>query len=345
MIRNIFLILLFIPLLGFSQKKYNLKSRKTYKQAQENLKNGNNSEAMTLFQQCVTEEPNYIEAFHNMSVIEYDNKNYKKSISYSKDALNLSKTKSPVYLQMAKSYFKLENYDSSAYYSKIATVLNPNSDEAFYILAKSENNIKKYEKALNHINKSIEINSNNSDYFNVRGVSYFGLDDYENALKDFKHVQTLDPNNTGVYKNMANVYIAQGESEKAIEYIDKGILDSKGDQKVQYLILKGNYFHSIGKLDEARAAFIEAQNINNQSPVVLSNLAAVMIDKGEFEGAVENCTKAIELDPTLTEAYFNRGIANEMLRKTDEACSDWEEAFILGAVKAEDYLNSPTCNE
>jgi tetratricopeptide (TPR) repeat protein len=345
MIRNIFLILLFIPFLGFSQKKYNLKSRKTYKQAQESLKNGNKSEAMILFKQCVSEEPQYIEAFHNMSVIEFDNKNYKKSISYSNQVLDLNKTKAPVYLQMAKSYFMLENYDSSIYYSKIATVLNSKSDEAFYILAKSENNIKKYEKALNHINKAVEINPNESDYYNVRGVAYFGIEDYDNALKDFKQVLALNPNNTGVYKNIANVYIAKGEAAKAIEYIDKGILDSKGQDKVQYLILKGNYYHSIGKLDDARAAFLEAQKINNQSPVVLTNLAAVLIDKGEFESAVENCTKAIEIDPTLTEAYFNRGIANEMLRKTDEACSDWEEAFILGAVKAEDYLNSPTCNE
>ncbi len=343
--RNIFLALLFIPFLSFSQNKYNLKSRKTYKQAQETLKSGNKTEALSLYKKCVSEEPTYIEAFHNMSVIEYDNKNYKKSIDYSSQALELSKTKAPVYTQLAKSYFMTENYDSSAYYANVATLLNPQSDESFYILAKSENNIKKYEKALKHINKAIEINPSASDYYNVRGVSYFGLEEYDKALEDFKHTLQLDPNKTNVYKNIANVYIAQGESDKAIEYIDKGILDSKGEDKVQYLILKGNYYHSIGKLDDAKAAFLEAKELNNQSPVVLTNMAAVMIDKGDFEGAVENCTKAIELDPTMTEAYFNRGIANEMLRKTDEACSDWEEAFILGAVKAEDYLNSPTCNE
>ena len=47
----------------------------------------------------------------------------------------------------------------------------------------------------------------------------------------------------------------------------------------------------------------------------------------------------------MMEAYFNRGIANEMLRNVEDACSDWEQAFILGSEKAEEYLNSPTCNE
>ena len=45
------------------------------------------------------------------------------------------------------------------------------------------------------------------------------------------------------------------------------------------------------------------------------------------------------------EAFYNRGIANEMLRNVEAACADWEEAFILGSEKAEKFLNSPTCNE
>jgi hypothetical protein len=34
-----------------------------------------------------------------------------------------------------------------------------------------------------------------------------------------------------------------------------------------------------------------------------------------------------------------------MLRNVQDACSDWEQAFILGSEIAEEYLNSATCNE
>ncbi|HIP36130.1 MAG TPA: tetratricopeptide repeat protein [Crocinitomix sp.] len=343
--RNVFIVFIFLPTLVFSQEKYNLKSKKIFKQAQESNKSGNIDEALKLYEACLKEEPKYIEAYYNMSVIEYDNKNYDRAIKYCVNALKISKTKAPIHRQLAKSYFMIENYDSSAYYSKIATLLDPKSDESFYILAKSENNIKKYEKALNHINKAIDLNNTVADYFNVKGIANFGLENFDDAKTDFNKVIELEPGNTSVYKNLANVYIALDEPEKALENIDKGISSATGNEKIQYLLLKGNYYHTIGELDNAKASYEEAYKLNNQSPVVLTNMAAVMIDKSKFEEAVQYCDKAIELDPTMTEAYFNRGIANEMLRKTNEACADWEEAFILGAVKAEEFLNSPTCNE
>ncbi|MGV6860409.1 MAG: tetratricopeptide repeat protein [Putridiphycobacter sp.] len=343
--KKIVLVLFLLPILAFSQTDYSLKAKRVYKEAHKFLSTGNKVEAEKLFKECLTLEPNYVEALYNLSVLAYNDKDYASSINYAGSALAISKTKAPIYTQMAKSYFMVENYDSSAYYANIATILDSQSDESFYVLAKSENNIRKFEKALGHIESAIKINGNNAAYYNVRGVANFGQGNNDAALSDFNKVLELDPNFNGVYKNLANVYIAEGNSEKAIENIDKGISSATGDEKVAYLVLKGNYYHSIGDLENAKKAFQEAMELDSESPVVLTNMAAVEIDSDNFESAVENCTKAIELDPTMTEAYFNRGIANEMLRKTEEACSDWEEAFILGAVKAEDYLNSPTCNE
>ena len=343
--RTLILLFFIIPFTVFSQGNYNAKAKKTYQTAINALNDNNLTQAETLLKECLTIEPNYIEAYYNLAIIAYLNNDFKRSIDYGKNALNISKTKAPIYSQIAKSYFKLNNFDSSAYYSNVATILNPNSPEDFYLLAKSENNIKKYEKALKHINKSININPKNSDYYLVRGNAYFGLNDLENAKNNYLKVLDLDPSNKSIYKNLANVYIAEGDNEKAIDAINKGINDAKGNDKISYLILKGNYYHNIGDLENAKKAFEEAYMLDQESPIILNNLAAILIDKGDFEDAVEKATLAIDIDPTLSEAYFNRGIANEMLRNTTDACSDWEEAFILGAVKAEDYLNSPTCNE
>jgi len=44
------------------------------------------------------------------------------------------------------------------------------------------------------------------------------------------------------------------------------------------------------------------------------------------------------------EAFFNRGIAKEMLKDLDGACADWHDAFMLGSENAEKYVNSPACS-
>jgi Flp pilus assembly protein TadD len=91
--------------------------------------------------------------------------------------------------------------------------------------------------------------------------------------------------------------------------------------------------------------FNKAYVLDNKNTVTLINQSVIMIKKGDYENAVKKCSTVIEIDGTQPEAYFNRGIAYEMLKKTDEACSDWEEAFIMGSTQAEEFINSPTCNE
>ena len=339
------LIVFLLPLLVIGQNKYPLAAKKLFKQAQTEYKKGNTDEALKLYSNCVQTEPTFSEAYLNMSIIEYNNKSYKKALEHSKQALKYNKVQASIYSQVGKSYFMTGDYDSSTYYLDRAIMFGANSETDYYFLATSENKNHNHDKAINYINKSIEKNNSKAQYYMVRGDANFGLEKFEEAKNDFEKALSLDPNNNTIYKSLANVYIKLGESDKALQNIEKGISSALGDEKVNFLILKGNYYHQIGDLDNAEKSFNEAFKLNQQSAIVLTNQAAVLIDKGEFEKAVEKCDQAIDIDATQTEAYFNRGIANEMLRKTDEACSDWEEAFIMGAVKAEEYLNSPTCNE
>jgi hypothetical protein len=55
------------------------------------------------------------------------------------------------------------------------------------------------------------------------------------------------------------------------------------------------------------------------------------------------CDKALTLNPEYMEAFFNRGVAKEMLKDLKGACADWEDAFFLGSENAEKYINSPAC--
>jgi tetratricopeptide (TPR) repeat protein len=343
--KNFLLLIFVLPFLGFGQGNYKSSAKKLFKQAGLEYQAGNNLAALDLYKQCVGQEPSFAEAYVNMANVEFNDKSYDKSLSYAKKALKYNKIEHTVYSQIGKSYFMMNNYDSSTYYLNMACVFGGNSAEDFAYLAISENNQNKYKLAQAHISKSIALDEANGYYYLVRGNSNFGLSDFEGAKSDYEKSLNLNPNNKEIYKNLANVYTMLGDSEKALENINLGIKGASGDEQLSYLILQGIYYHKKGDLDNAEKSFSEAYAINNQSAVVLTNQAAVMLDKGEFEQALEKCTKAIDIDPTKTEAYFNRGIANEMLRNTEDACSDWEEAFIMGAVKAEEYLNSPTCNE
>ena len=339
------MMLFLLPLLVYGQGKYPLSAKKLFKQAQDEYLKGNSEEALNLYTKCINEEPSFCEAYLNMSIIAYKNKSYDKALSYGQTALIYNKVQAPIYSQIGKTHFMLTNYDSCSYYLNLAVLFGATSETDYFYLAISESNQDNYEKTKEFISNSIRLNNTKSEYYTVRGDANFGLADYESAKVDYEKSLALNPKNNSIYKNLANVYIALENPEKALENINKGIASASGDDKVSFLILQGNYYHEKGELDSAEKSFNEAFALNQSNPIVLTNQAAVLIDRSDFEGAIEKCTEAIDLDGSQTEAYFNRGIAYEMLRKTEEACSDWEEAFIMGAIKAEDYLNSPTCNE
>ncbi len=61
--------------------------------------------------------------------------------------------------------------------------------------------------------------------------------------------------------------------------------------------------------------------------------------QGRFDDAIAQFTKAIELDPNLAEAYFNRGNIYAILLDLQRAVEDYSEAIRLNTEDANVYAN------
>ena len=55
--------------------------------------------------------------------------------------------------------------------------------------------------------------------------------------------------------------------------------------------------------------------------------------KGQYDKAISDFNKAIEINPKYAEAYNNRAAACINLGKKDRACNDWQKACELGYCK------------
>lgn len=70
----------------------------------------------------------------------------------------------------------------------------------------------------------------------------------------------------------------------------------------------------------------------------LNNRAGAKFKLNDLKGCIEDCTKAIAIDPNYAYAYLNRGNAKELLRDEVGACEDWTKAANLGAEAASGYI-------
>ena len=66
---------------------------------------------------------------------------------------------------------------------------------------------------------------------------------------------------------------------------------------------------------------------------------------GDYKGAIEDCSKAIELDTLYAMAYYNRGIARLNLTEYENAIIDFEKAMALNPGYREALINRDIAKE
>ena len=63
---------------------------------------------------------------------------------------------------------------------------------------------------------------------------------------------------------------------------------------------------------------------------------------GQFEDAIADFTRVLELDPTNVNAFFNRGSAYDSLGQYEKAVADYTRALDLDSSAGGDAKNMPT---
>jgi protein O-mannosyl-transferase len=80
--------------------------------------------------------------------------------------------------------------------------------------------------------------------------------------------------------------------------------------------------------------FTKAIELNPSYTMAYNNRGIIRGSLQDFEGALEDFNKAIELEPGYADAIYNRGNAHYYLELFNEACSDWSQAELLGSKQA-----------
>ena len=85
-----------------------------------------------------------------------------------------------------------------------------------------------------------------------------------------------------------------------------------------------------GDYQGAIADYNKALEIKPKNAIAYYNRGVVMGKLKEFKGAIADYTNAIEINPQYAGAYLNRGITRELVNDLQGACDDWRKAVDLG---------------
>jgi len=124
------------------------------------------------------------------------------------------------------------------------------------------------------------------------GEESLGLNDIGGAAQAFAQVMTVDPENEKAIAGLARVYLADGDTEQALQTINMAPADSK-EPAVQAVRAK----LSLASKSTGPSAELEARVAANPADLQSRfELAQSLAASGEFKGAVDQLLAVIEAD-------------------------------------------------
>ncbi|MBU6237438.1 MAG: DUF1549 domain-containing protein [Planctomycetes bacterium] len=196
-----------------------------------------------------------------------------------------------------------------------------------------------YDKAINTANRMIGIDAKDAIAHSMRGHAYACKGNYDQSIADQTKAIELNPSLADAFQRRAVAHLAKKDLPKSIADIDQALkLDAKhvealcdrgflfasnknypaaladfdaalsvDPNHIRAQLLKGRAFIAQGKKDEARTYFDKAVEISPRYEAYLGRAQYLQEVKMHAE-AIEDYTKAIELNPKLLPAYQGRAV-------------------------------------
>lgn len=189
-------------------------------------------------------------------------------------------------------------------------------------------NEKNYAAALIHINKSIDKEKNNQHLYRVRANIKEDSGDLEGAILDYKESINIEGSDWySVYNQIALNYYKLKEFPKALIAFDIAL-----DLKVELTKIKGDIEDSIPNNADGFVLKVDFERI-------FSNRANVKLRTGDYQGCLDDCNAAIQINPEYSNPYFIIGMLFAQIGQRQDSIDALQNAKVRGNPNAVIMLN------
>ena len=256
-------------------------------------------------------------------------KRYEDAIKQFDYVVKLEPNYSSAYSFRAESYIGLKKYNEAI--DDVIRALGIDRDrKAFYELQELADSAFEQTVAKLKVQKIKESNEQSWDY--DLGIVYERAAKYNKAIAYYKESLEKE-SNIITASRISSCYDDLGDYDKALEYCNQAIaLDSV---KTNYLYEKANILDNAGRTQEAIKTMSDYIANTPDEPAGYYQRGWFKDHSGDIEGALEDYTMAITLQPNVAYAYLNRGVLYRLKGENAKAESDFKQVVRLDSIPEE----------
>lgn len=253
-------------------------------------------------------------------------KRYEDAIKQFDYVVKLEPNYSSAYSFRAESYIGLKKYNEAI--DDVISALGIDRDrKAFYELQELADSAFEQTVAKLKVQKIKEPNEQSWDY--DLGIVYERAAKYNKAIAYYKESLEKE-SNIITASRISSCYDDLGDYDKALEYCNQAIaLDSV---KTNYLYEKANILDNAGRTQEAIKTMSDYIANTPDEPAGYYQRGWFKDYSGDIEGALEDYTMAITLQPNVAYAYLNRGVLYRLKGENAKAESDFKQVVRLDSI-------------
>ncbi len=181
---------------------------------------------------------------------------------------------------------------------------SPGSPRAWISLSRLHQKQGREKEAMRSLKEVLKINPNNPEACNLLAMVYLGSGNAVEAEKLLEKALAMGRYSKITRLNLAYLYSRSGRSQKAVEIYSR-YPDSELD--LRGLEFMGSYYFEQDKLETALRYFLLIADIDSTLPRMYNNAGVVYEKMGSYPSADSMYLKAIALDSSYVDAFFNRG--------------------------------------
>jgi tetratricopeptide (TPR) repeat protein len=285
--------------------------------------------------------------FHELE----DHENAIKDLSHS---ISLRPNDTSALFIRAKSLYLQDKFDEALNDLNKVITLDSTYSNVYFIrgsILLDQGTPDKFEKALEDFTKEIKIDSNNIDAYILRNWALLYLGDIELAINESEKIKSMDSssaepylfNGTAYYISnkiekaiyefeksyeldsanyniLAQVYMENGESEKALK-----LLLSKNESTKEDLLLIGNIFMLNNEKKKAIKYYKNCLKKDSSFGNAYKNVGKIYFDMEKYDSAFLYTKKCIECDTSNKMGHVNMSMIMSQMGKLNEAIKYLDE--------------------